>query len=60
MKLEEAIQKFAKARRVKPDEFPAFRQTILDGLLAMGLTNLPEGDIDLEAFKKAAKDRGKI
>lgn len=60
MKLEEAIIAFAKAKRISKEDFPQFRQTILDGMASMGLTQLPNGDLDLEAFKKAARERGKI
>jgi hypothetical protein len=53
MDIEQAIRMFAKAKRVKLHEFPAFRQRILDGLVKMGL---PKDSIDLEAYKKKAKE----
>lgn len=52
MNVEEAIQKFAKARRVKDEDFPAFRERILEGLVKLGLST---SEIDMEKYKKVIK-----
>ena len=53
MDLEEQIRKFAQKRGVKEEDFPAFRDKLLTGLKQMGLD---EKEIDLEKYKKAAKE----
>ena len=54
MNIEEAIEKFAKYKRIPKEEYPAFRERIREGLWKLGLTS---EEIDLEAFKKVAKEK---
>jgi hypothetical protein len=52
MDIEEKIRQFAKARKVSPEDFPAFREKILVGLKGMGLSTT---EIDLNKYKEVAK-----
>ena len=53
MDIEEKIRAYAKHMRIKPEDFPAFREKVLEGLKKMGLST---GDIDIEQYKKVIKD----
>jgi predicted transcriptional regulator len=50
--IDEKIIAFAKQRRIKPEKFKEFRDSILNGLKSMGLRT---DKIDLEKFKAIAK-----
>ena len=45
MDIEVAIRAFAKARKVKPEDYDKFKQKILEGLPKLGL---PTNQIDIE------------
>lgn len=49
--IDQQIQAFAKQRRIRPEDFQAFRDSILNGLRMMKLRT---DTIELEKFKKIA------
>ena len=52
MDINDQIQAFAKSRRIKPEDFPAFRDKILNGLRTLKLN---PREIELEKYKAIAK-----
>lgn len=55
MDFEQAIQMFAKAKRIKPEDFPAFRQRIIDSMAEMGFST--SGKIDMKQYMEFAKKK---
>jgi hypothetical protein len=53
--IEKMIVMFAKYKRIKKEDMPEFRATIMRGLDKMGLGNKA---IDLDKYKKVVRDRG--
>jgi len=53
MDIEIYIRKYAKWKRVKPEDFPAFREKVLEGLKKMGLAT---DSIDIDKYKEMVKD----
>jgi hypothetical protein len=49
--INEQIQAFAKSKRIKPEDFPAFRDKILNGLRTLKLRT---DTIELEKYKAIA------
>jgi hypothetical protein len=47
--IEKMIRQYAKARRVSPEDFPAFREKVLVGLKGMGLSTTR---IELNKYKE--------
>ena len=52
MNINEQIRAFSKQRRIKPEDFPAFRNKILNGLQTLKLSTR---EIELEKYKAIAK-----
>ena len=52
MDIEVLIKAFAKAKRIKPSEFPKFREQIIIGLERMGFGK----EVDIEKYKEAVKN----
>lgn len=50
--IDDKIAAFAKQRRIRPEDFKAFRDSILNGLRKMGLRT---DVIELDKFKEIAK-----
>ena len=52
MDINDQIKAFAKSKRIKPEDFPAFRDKLLNGLRTLKLSTT---EIELEKYKSIAK-----
>ena len=52
MDINDQIKAFAKSKRIKPEDFPAFRDKVLNGLRTLKLRT---DTIELEKYKAIAK-----
>ena len=53
VEIEKMIRQYAKAKRIKPEDYEAFRLKLIASLKAAGL---PTDKIDLQQYKKIAKE----
>ena len=53
--INDQIKAFAKSKRIKPEDFPAFRDKILNGLRVLKLSTT---EINVEKYKEIAKKYG--
>ena len=53
VEFEDLIKRYAKAKRIKPEDYEAFRLKLIASLKAAGL---PTDKIDMEQYKKIAKE----
>lgn len=53
--IDDKISEFAKKRKIKPEEFQQFRDSILNGMRTLGLRT---DTIELDKFKEIAKKKG--